>query len=354
MRGVPRPLPSLAALGAAAVLCAGCADADAGGEPGSLPQRWEKGMNLTAYEPDAFGSVDGDRALATLKATGTSHVAVVPTWYMDSATSTSVAPDREKTPSDESVLHAMRSARALGLTVALKPHVDLRDGSFRGQIAPSDIAAWFAGYRAMVSHYAELAGRGGADLFVVGTELTATIGQVDRWRAVIADSRRLFRGRLSYAANWVDEAEKVRFWKDLDLIGVDAYMPLVTEDEQNPPVPRLVDAWKPFVERLKALHERVDRPLVLSELGYESRLGTAAKPQGGAAGTVSQVAQANAYEAAFRAWSDQGFLRGIYWWDWTVTGTRIPAQDGGYSPEGKAGEAVLRRWNGAPASPLLG
>ena len=49
------------------------------------------------------------------------------------------------------------------MEVMLKPHVDVIDGTFRGEIEPADRAAWFASYGSMIDHYADLAERGGRD-----------------------------------------------------------------------------------------------------------------------------------------------------------------------------------------------
>ena len=107
-----------------------------------------------------------DEALDALRATGTTHVEIVPNWYMDAPNSSSVAPDPAKTPTDASVEHAIAAARELGFDVWLKPHVDVKDGSFRGEIQPDDRAAWFASYSGMIEGYADLAARAGATGFV--------------------------------------------------------------------------------------------------------------------------------------------------------------------------------------------
>ena len=43
----------------------------------------------------------------------------------------------------DSVANLVRMAQRLGLEVAIKPHVDVKDGTFRGEIQPLDRAAWF-------------------------------------------------------------------------------------------------------------------------------------------------------------------------------------------------------------------
>jgi hypothetical protein len=312
--------------------------------PGLLPAGWERGINLTAFQPGAYGSPEARRALLSAHSAGADTVALVPTLYMDEADSSSIAPDPAKTPTDESVLAAAATARSLGMRVVIKPHVDVRDGTFRGEIQPEDREAWFASYRRLADHYAELAARAGAGELVVGTELTSMSGDADAWRRIIAGVRDRFDGDVTFAANWVEGAEAIGFWDDLDAIGIDAYMPLGSDP--SPSVADLVESWRPYVERMRLLHERWHLPVVFTEVGYESRVGTAARIGQGTA-PVSEQAQADAYEAVFEALSKVGFFRGAWWWDWSAEGLGIGPGDGSFSPVGKAAEDVLRRWQGA-------
>jgi hypothetical protein len=310
-----------------------------------LPLEWRKGMNVTAYQPEAFASQTADDALRDLRATGTTHVSIVPNWYMESPSSSTVAPDPSKTPTDASVEHAITEARSLGFEVTLKPHVDVKDGTFRGEIQPEDRAAWFASYRGMIDGYADLAQRAGATGLCVGTELTTMAEDVVSFREVIAGARARFDGELSYAANRIEEAERIGFWEELDLIGIDAYMPLETPNPDDPTLDQLQEAWQPYVDRIEALHERTAKDVVFTELGYESQVGAAAEEP---TGEVSQAAQAQAYEAAYRAWSEPDFewFRGIYWWDWSAEGLNSETGDGSFRMAGKEAEGVIREWNG--------
>ncbi len=313
-----------------------------GGEgPERLPQQWQRGVNLTAFLPDAYAGAAAERAMLTARAAGARLVALTPTAYMDTANSSEIAADPEKTPTDASLLAAARLARGLGLAVAIKPHVDVRDGTFRGEVAPADRERWFASYGELVDRYAELAERAGAAQFVIGTELTSMSGEGDAWRELIARARKRFDGRILYAANWVDGAEQVSFWNALDAIGIDAYMPL--GDDPDPTIAELVERWQPYLERIEALHRRWRLPVLFTELGYESRPGTAARIEAGST-ALSERAQADAYEATFEALSPLPFFHGVWWWEWSAEGLGIGPGDGGFSPEGKDAAEVLERW----------
>jgi hypothetical protein len=314
----------------------------------ALPADWQRGAGFTTWWHDDYAKASSDDALAALRATGTTHVSIVATSYMGAATDSAVTADPQKTPSDASVLHAMATARSLGMTVTLKPHVDVHDGTFRGDIRPASPGAWFASYREMLNRYADLARQGGAAMLVVGTELTSMSPHTDEWRRTIAEARARFGGGLTFAANWVDGAEVVQFWGDLDVIGIDAYMPL-SDGDPDPSVDALVRAWyeRGYVDRIEDLHLRHGKPVLFTEAGFESRVGTAVTPWGGATGPVAQGPQARGYQAAYCVWSQLPWFKGIYWWDWRATG--YDAGDGSHAPRGKLAESTMRAWNAGTA-----
>lgn len=305
---------------------------------------WIRSANLTAYAADDLAAGGTDAALAALKARGATEVTVVVTWYMQDKRSSEIRPEPGKSASDVSVLYAMRTAQAMGLTVSLKPHVDVLDGTFRGAIEPEDEQAWFDSYTDFVLRTADTAERVGADRFVVGTELTSMADDEERFRAVIDRARSAYTGTMTYAANWVDEAEKVPFWDALDVVGIDAYMPLTTKNQ--PSESDLVKAWKPWKEKMEKLHEKTGKPIYFSELGYPSRSGAAAEPSTeDDSDSPDPALQQRLYAAAFRVLAPLDYFQGIVWWDWPADGRTAP---GSYSPRGKPAEQVLARFWARP------
>jgi hypothetical protein len=336
----------------ASLLIACRADAAAGAEPRGLPAGWHRGVNVTAWDANAYGTTVAADALASLRETGTERAALVPTWYMATATSSEIRADPSLTPTDTALRTAARTARSLGLHVVIKPHIDIRDGTFRGDIAPASRSRWWHDYRVMLRHYAELAQQEDAAMLEVGTELTSMSSDERQWRALIADVRSRFAGELTFAANWIDGARAVKFWDALDAIGIDAYMPLVTDDP-DPSVARLARAWKDrgYVAQLEELSRRHRRPVLFTELGYRSRLSTAAAPWdwSDAGGDIAQGPQARAYEAAFEVFAGRPWFDGIYWWDWSAQGWNAEVGDGSHRFAGKEAEAVVHAWHSAPS-----
>ena len=293
-----------------------------------------------------------DASLDALRATRSDSVAIVPTWYMANRVWPVIAPDPSGTPADAGVLHAMRAAKARGFRVVMKPHVDVLDGSWRGDIEPTDVPGWFASYRVFMEHYADMAQRAHADILVVGTEYESMTRYSLAWRELIADLRARFSGELTYAANRLQEAEPIDFWNALDFVGVDAYMPLAAHDP-NPSVAALVHAWyhRGYVHRLQALARRWRRPILFTEIGYYPRDGTAIEPNKVRWDwPLDARPQARAYEAFYEVFSAKPWVAGVYWWDWPAN---PPAgSSGDYTPRGEPAQRVIEKWNRPPTLTL--
>jgi Glycoside Hydrolase Family 113 len=268
---------------------------------------------------------------------------------MASASASQIAPSATKTPSLQSLQHAISRAHQLGLKVLLKPHVDVNDGTWRGQISPSAPDAWFNSYTQFISRYADLAQAAGADELAVGTELATMSGYAPQWRQVVATVRSRFSGPLTYAANW-DEAESVSWWDALDYIGIDAYFPL---SPNSASVSDLIASWQPWVAEIDALRQRFGMQVVFTELGYQSAAGSTRTPWWTGSSTVDLAGQANAYEAAFEVWSKIHWFRGFFWWDWPYVPGTAGQPPTGFSPQGKPAQQVLESWQGVFPTPFL-
>jgi hypothetical protein len=337
-----------------------CACGSSEPEPGPTPDPASRsgfsyrGLDHVSWWHDEYASAEATASRAQLASTGANWAGVLVTWYMQARDGNAIAPVDPRTPEDEAVLQAIRELRGAGLEVMLKPHVDVLDGTWRGAIRPSDEAAWFASYTEFVVRYARLAQASGAELYCVGTEL-ATLSDArnaGRWEGVIAAVRAAYGGPLTYAANAVsggDEFTSVSFWQRLDVAGLDSYTPLT--DSTSPSVDELVRGWsrnrngENMVAAFRNWQGSLGKPVIFTELGYRSADGTNRAPYDvEAIAAYDPGEQADCYEAAFRVWSRESWMRGILWWDWPVP---VPgARDTDYNPRNKPAEAVLRSWQG--------
>jgi hypothetical protein len=341
------PRRASALIATAAVLCAAALPAAANAE-------WQRGVNFNNYLPNAYAMPGSDSSLARVAADGNDSAEIVTTWYSADSSSSTIAPDAKRTPTDYSILHAMQTASSLGLAVVLKPHVNINSGAWRGGIHPADPAAWFASYESFIDHYAELAQQGGAKMLVVGDELKSMSGwsNASRWQSIVAGIRQRFSGKLTYAANY-DEYKNVSFWSSMDYVGVDAYFTLASTSD--PSVSDLVSAWssRGYLADLQRASAVTGKPVLFTEIGYRSEADTASHPAVWASSAAYDLAaQANAYEAAYEAFAGRSWFAGMYWWNWPAA---LPASgsNSDYPSYMKPAEDVMTHWNGVLAPPSV-
>jgi len=317
------------------------------------------GLTHVSWWHDEYGYPAGTSSRAELAATGASWAGVLVTWYMEGSTSTQLSPDLQATPDDASVIRAIEELRSLGLKVMLKPHVDVRDGTWRGSIQPAEPAAWFERYREFILRYATLAEAHGVEMLTLGTELTTLSDARYRgeWEDLVGAVRSIYSGVLTYAANanWPgDEFTSVCFWDLLDLLGLDVYTSLT--DRSDPTVEELRAGWYSnryganMVEAYRNWQLSHEKPVIFTEIGYRSLDGANRDPwdfQSAAAADPEE--QRDCYQAAFEVWSrERSWMLGQFFWAWHVW---VPGPaDTDYSPRSKLAEGVLRLWQETPAS----
>jgi hypothetical protein len=306
------------------------------------------GMTFADWTANGYSRASADRALDAIAAAGATHLAIIVTAYQANPRAHEIrlanARTSARTPTATAVQHAVNHAKSLGLRVVIKPHVDLDDGTWRGNIAPSDPNAWFKSYRDFILPWAELATTVGAVQFIIGTELAGTIQHEQLWRETIKQTRAIFPGEIVYAASW-DEAFKVPFWRELDFAGVDFYFPVATR--HDPGRFEILAGWQPWLDRLRLLHQQAGRQIILTEIGYRSVDGAGMRPyEFGDEAALDLQEQADLYWAALQATADESWIVGLFWWNWLANGAG-GENNTDYTPSGKPAEMELQKsWRG--------
>ncbi|MDB4964437.1 MAG: hypothetical protein JWN44_126 [Myxococcales bacterium] len=299
-----------------------------------------------AWRGGGYGSDTSAKTLARLRSLGVEWLSLTPFGFMESTAAAeirSIASGGGE--SDERMRVDVARAHALGMKVALKPHIWIRHGEWQGDLKWPDEAAWrrwFASYRTFIVRYAELAERDHYDLLVIGTELkSATARDLDGWRALIADVRRAYKGPITYAANW-DEAERVGFWSALDFVGIDAYAPIAKKPGSTKP--ELCTAWNVLAKELEALSTRTGKRIILTEIGYratrDAAMAPATWPESDTSPSFDPDHQASCYRAAFETLWGRRWLAGIYVWKW-FTDSKDEQGPTDFSPADKPAESVM-------------
>jgi hypothetical protein len=289
------------------------------------------GLGLFATDPEwDYGALVDE-----IRARGATDVLVVVNAYQSDRFASDIAPRSGRTPSEATVARTLAQVRRAGMRAALMPVVRLdRRGrhDWRGTIAPADgLDAWFASYRRFVFPLARLAEEGGAERFVVGSELGSLEPYQARWRALISELRERFSRTLTYSANW-DHSHGVEFWDALDEVGLTAYFPLA-RDGEPPSAGALADAWRTPRAEIDALARRVGKPVLITEVGYPSQRGAADRPwDDTSVAGVDLRLQQRLYRSFCDAFTQTPSVSGFYVWNWFGFGG---PRDAGFTPRGK-------------------
>jgi hypothetical protein len=292
------------------------------------------------------------KSIDEIAALGADTVQLVVDTRQENGASARIYLDLRMTPTVEQLTDLIRHAKSKKLRVILMPIVLLdkpREGEWRGKLQPrpdTDFGgwdAWFESYREMVSHFAYIAQANGVDVFVVGSELVSTEDKIEQWNRTIRAVRKIFKGRLTYSSNW-DHYTSIKFWDQLDLIGMNSYWKFGDESQNpRPSVEQIEKRWKEIQGDLIPFVKKTGKPLLFLEIGWFSQENVAYEPWDYTKDKAIDLdLQRRMYEAFFRSWWGNPHLGGFSIWEWTP-GDGGP-ENNGYTPENKPAEQVLREW----------
>ena len=291
--------------------------------------------------------------LRFLQRMGADWVSLTPFGYLPSTTTPEIFPSSNAGPdeeSDESIVECASQARLMGQRVWLKPHLWTRGWVGELQFTPRGWDQFFERYREFMLHWALLAERERIDGLFVGHELvSSTRAHPEKWRALIADVRRVYSGTVSYGANW-DEVQHIGFWDALDVVGVSFYFPLADKPTRDPATLRA--GAKKALASLRPLAERTGRPVLLSEVGYAPMSGAAVRPWDEGDGPIDLQTQRACYAAVIDALEREEWIAGVFWWKWFTSAGSGGPTDASFTPRGKPAQQelvrALRDWQGRP------
>jgi hypothetical protein len=348
---VPGAAPLALAVAAQLALASPGADAWTRAELGGV-----RGITVgpieNGYHPGVgYGSAAYDRTLAESRAMGATWVAVTPFGRVADLSGSGVdltfeAPFAENRVA---VARAVAMAHAHGLRVLLVPHLWVESGDWRALIDPrtdEGWARWAESYDRFVSTWAEVAEETRADMLSVGVELRSWVTgpHAPSFEAVIADVRRLYRGVVTYSANW-DDVEDTVVLGDVDVIGVNGFYPLADEAGASPA--KLREGGERVRAKVRALAERWQRPVLFTEIGYTTRHDPAVRPWEWP-DTMSHVvidepAQAAAYRGLVAPLLEERDFAGFFVWRFYADPDDASQEaPWGFSPRGKQAELVVR------------
>lgn len=185
--------------------------------------------------------------------------------------------------------------------------------------------AWFESYGTFLSEQANTAKQCDVDMLVIGKQIDGAVrtGNADRWRELIAQTRKIYSGPLSYAA-YTDQnySQASEFpYDDLDYIII--YLYNNVSDAENPTLPELVESFERFNDKqFEPLSRMYNKPVIFLT-PFQSRDHGARQDWFEPAAPAPEVGQdlliqAQMYEALFQSIQDEDWVAGVwtwgYWW----------------------------------------
>ena len=234
-----------------------------------VPQPWGIVLGMYAGVPD----YDYAGELTRIRESGATAVSLQAIYRMEFYDSVEVVRHPTSSPTEESLRRTFRQARERGLRMMFFPTINLRNEAsnatwWRGNIKPRNWDRWWRNYTAFNVRLASIAQEEGVEWYSVGTEMASTHPFPDRWRALVKEVRRVFKGKITYSVNF-DAHDGFTFGDALDVIGINTYDP-VAKREDRPTDAQIRDTWWWIVYKARTLVARFHRPVMITEVGYPS------------------------------------------------------------------------------------
>ncbi len=250
----------------------------------------------------------------------------------------------------DGVAQHVRLLHKNNIAVMLKPQIWISKGEFTGLLKMATEAEWLEleeSYRNFILDFAQIAAAEKVEIFCIGTELEKFVEhRPEYWRALIAEVRLVYKGKLTYAANW-DEYKRIPFWDALDFIGVDAYFPV--SESKTPTVEEIKLGWEKWKRELNSISEVENKKILFAEYGYRSVDFTGKEPwrSDRSMTSINLEAQSNALEGLYQSlWEEQWFAGGFLW-KWFINHDKVGGlENNQFTPQNKPAQKIISKYYG--------
>ncbi|MEL7146791.1 MAG: hypothetical protein AAFO69_10515 [Bacteroidota bacterium] len=248
----------------------------------------------------------------------------------------------------DGTINIISEARKQGLKIMLKPHIWVMGDGWAGEFTldnEEDWQQWEASFDRYILTYAKLADSLHVEIFCMATEFRMVVRKrPDYWNRLIPKIRSVYRGKLTYAANW-DNYQQVQFWDQLDYIGIDAYFPLVHATSAE--VDALRTQWQSIKKEIRNLSMKYKKPVLFTEYGYQSVDYGAGRHWeiNQIASSYNATVQKNAYQALFEEFWAEKWFAGGFLWKWFPNHLSAGGkEDKRFTPQNKPAEQVVKEF----------
>ncbi|MFC4632723.1 hypothetical protein ACFO3O_02330 [Dokdonia ponticola] len=311
-----------------------------------------KGFNF-AHEGyqiyNGYTSQKATEAIVKQHDMGSNAMTIIPYSYirMDSSPTYLSIGNRAGSENDQGIVHSAYEAKKLGMQSLLKPQIFFGN-SWPGALeykTEADWNAFFDYYYRWIRHYAFLAEIHQIDALCMGVEFVkATLTHPEQWKQMFQNTRGLYQGNITYAANWGEEFENVSFWSELDFIGLNSYYPLSKND--TPTDMELKASFEVVKTKIKKVYETYKKPIVFTEIGFRSTEAPWKNPHADADTPFNDKHQQRCYEVIFEGIQNEPWCAGILWWKFPSYLEYRGTKNTAFTPNNKATEITVRKWFG--------
>jgi len=252
--------------------------------------------------------------------------------------------------SENGLLQYAKEFQKVGIKLMVKPHLWLRRGGFTGHLKANSEENWILlenSYRNYILTYAKAAEELKAEMLCIGTELEQfVVNRPNYWQQLIKEIRSLYKGKLTYAANW-DEFKRITFWDELDFIGIDAYFPL--SDKKSPTVQDFEMGWKSHKAAIISIQKQFNKPVLFTEFGYRSIDFNGKEPWDAnrVEGNINLEAQVNGLQAIHNQFWKEDWFAGGFVWKWFHRHHKVGGENNNrFTPQNKPAEKRLAKLYG--------
>lgn len=281
---------------------------------------------------EAFDSLD-----KLVERTGANYIVLVPNGLQDTPQSQEIDHSSPATYSDDELIKMIEYIHGKGLSVALKPTVNCKNGTWRAHICffDKDVpcepkwSVWFEAYTGFQCHYAKIAQETGCEMFIAGCEMVQSEHRESEWRRLISDIRTVYHGPVTYNTDKYQE-DNVTWWDCVDYICSSGYYPINDWDEQ--------------LDRIEKAVRKYNKPFFFAEAGCRSAEGAQNIPNDWTLrAPAAPQRQAQWYKAMFEAADKREWINGFFLWDWRIKlyHLRDALKDDGYDIYGKPAEKIV-------------
>jgi hypothetical protein len=289
--------------------------------------------------------------IAPLKEIRANYATVMPFGFIKSLNHPEVIYNQERQWFGETATGVRQYIKLLHkneMNVMMKPQIWVWNGEFTGLVKMASEEDWLQlenSYQEFILGFAKVAEEESVEILCIGTELEKFIEhRPEYWRDLIAEVKKVYNGKLTYAANW-DEYKRVPFWDALDYIGVDAYFPI--SDSKTPTIAETRAGWERWKEDLKMFSEKKNKKILFAEYGYRNVDFSGKEPWKSDREMTSTNAEAqiNLLEGLYQSLWNENWFAGGFLWKWFIAHEKVGGETNNqFTPQNKPAEVTVAKY----------